>query len=377
MRVDLPYGRTPYTLDLGDREAEVLRTGERPAPRPVETLLEQALSSHPVGRFDGARVTLVISDPARSEPRAAFVEAVRRRLPNARLTIAVATGTHGPARLAELGIPAPLLEDTTIVNHDGHRDEDLIELGTTPGGTPVRVHRCVVDADLVVATGCIRPHYFAGFGAGVKAIFPGLGQAAAIRINHRLKVHPRARAGIVDGNPCREDLEDAVALLKTPTLLLNGVCGPDGQVHEIVIGDLVTTFREGVALARPWFTVATRPAALVIASDPLPVSASLYQAAKIAAAAAPFLEPQGVLVIVAECADGVGPLEIVNEAIFRIGVVPRLPQGAKLVLISGRPREEVDRTLLEYARSVDPYLPATGRILVLPRASHLLYEAPS
>ena len=35
--------------------------------------------------------------------------------------------------------------------------------------------------DLVIATGCIRPHYFAGFGAGVKAIFPGLGQAAAIR----------------------------------------------------------------------------------------------------------------------------------------------------------------------------------------------------
>src|SRR3954470_3111135 len=82
-----------------------------------------------------------------------------------------------------------------------------------------------------------------------------------------------------------------------------------------------------------------RAAPLVIASDPLPVSASLYQAAKIAAAAAQFVEPQGVIIIVAECADGIGPIDIVNEAIFRIGVLPRLPPGVRLVLISSRPRE--------------------------------------
>ena len=67
-----------------------------------------------------------------------------------------------------------------------------------------------------------------------------------------------------------------------------------------------------------------RPAPLVIASDALPVTASLYQAAKIAAAAAPLVEPGGTLVVAAECTDGIGPLDVVNEAIFRIGVLPRL-----------------------------------------------------
>jgi nickel-dependent lactate racemase len=320
----------------------------------------------------------VISDASRAEPRAEFLAALRSRLPGARLTIAIATGTHGPAQISALGIPDELWRDTTIVNHDGHRDHDLVELGATHRGTPVRVHRCVVDTDLVIATGCIRPHYFAGFGAGCKAIFPGLGQAAAIRINHQLKTHPLSLAGIVDGNPCREDLEEAVSLLPTPTFLVNGVCGPDDQLHAVVAGALATAFREGAALARPWFTVHARPAALVIASDALPITASLYQAAKIAAAAAPLVEPNGVLVIVAECAEGIGPLEIVNEAIFRIGILPRLAAGVRIVLISALSRADVERTLVEYASSIDGLLPSrSDRILVLPRASHLICEPPS
>src|SRR5205823_12754576 len=171
-------------------------------------------------KFSGRRVTVAVSDATRAEPRAAFLDALRRHLSGVEWTIAIATGTHGPADVDRLGLPA-WARAATIVNHDGR--SGLVDLGTTARGTPVRVHRCVVDADLVIATGCIRPHYFAGFGAGVKAIFPGLGDATAIRINHRLKTEPGARAGIVDGNPVREDLEEAVARVATPKRLLNGV----------------------------------------------------------------------------------------------------------------------------------------------------------
>ncbi len=119
------------------------------------------------------------------------------------------------------------------------------------------------------------------------------------------------------------------------------------------------------------------PAALVIASDVLPVTATLYQAAKIAAAAAPFVEPGGTLAIVAECSEGVGPLETVNEAILRIGVLPRLPPNARLVLISALAPDVVRRTLVEYAPSLESVVATTaGRILVLPRASQLLCEGP-
>src|SRR4029079_18330876 len=109
----------------------------------------------------------------------------------------------------------------------------------------------------------------------------------------------------------------------------------------------------------------------VIASDTLPVAASIYQAAKIAAAAAPLVRPGGRLVVVAERAAGLGgPLATVNNAILRIGVLPRLPDGATLHLVSSLPRALVSETLFE------PGLPAlSGSILVVPTASQLLCEA--
>jgi nickel-dependent lactate racemase len=373
VRIDLPYGAHPYPVDLTGRDAAVLGPPALPAPPPVETLLDRALAESPLPHLAaGARVTVIVSDPTRDEPRAALLAAVQRRLPGARLTIAVATGTHGPCDLASLGLPPNL----HVINHDG--TSDVVELGTTSRGTPVRIHRCVLEADLVVATGCIRPHYFAGFGAGAKAIFPGLGERTAIRINHRLKTEARSRAGIVDDNPCRDDLEEAVRLVRTPLFLLDGVCGPDGRIHAAVAGDVFSAFRRGAELARPWFTVRARPAPLVIASDALPVTASLYQAAKIAAAAVPLVEEAGTLVVVAQCPDGTGPLDVVNEAILRIGVLPRLPRNAKLALVSDLSPATVAATLLDRAPSVTDVLARTeGRVLVIPRASQLICEPSS
>ncbi len=378
MIVQLPYGRTPLVLELGGEcEPVLLRAPALSEPYSVARLLDDALDAAPALPA-AARVTVIVSDATRHEPRGAFLRAICARLPReTRLTIAIATGTHGPATAAfaaELG--ATCERDATIVNHDGHSERDLVALGTTSRGTPTIVHRCVVDADLVIATGVIRPHYFAGFGAGAKAIFPGLGQATAIRINHAKKSEPHARAGVLDGNPCREDLEEAVRLLPTPTFLVNGVAGPDHAIHAVVAGELSDAFRRGCALARPWFTVSARPASLVIASDSLPVTATLYQAAKIAAAAAPLVETNGTLVVAAECADGVGPLAIVNEAIFRIGVLPRLATGVSLQLASSLPASVVRQTLLTPC-DLDILRIAKSRVIIMCNASHMIYEATS
>lgn len=382
--IELPYGHVPYPLDLGPRAFTLIEPPTLPPPRALATLLDDALNA-PLGRprlentvTPGDRVTVIVSDATRTEPRAALIEALRQRLPATRWTIAIATGTHGPSPIDALGIPSELLADAIIVNHDGQRSEDLVDLGVTARGTPVRIHRCVLEANLVIATGCIRPHYFAGFGAGVKAIFPGLGETGAIRANHALKTEPGARAGIVDGNPCRADLEDAVAHVPTPMFLLNGVNAPDGLIHAVVAGDLQAAFRAGASLARTWFTVRAPRANIVIASDVLPVTASLYQAAKIAAAVAPLVEEDGTIVIVAECPDGTGPLPVVNEAIFRIGVLPRLPRGATLQLVSSLSPSKVACTLLDHASSVGAAIrDRTGAVLVIPRASQLLFEVNS
>ena len=74
--------------------------------------------------------------------------------------------------------------------------------------------------------------------------------------------------------------------------------------------------------------------------------------------------------LVAECPDGIGPLDVVNEAIFRIGVLPRLAPGVTLGLVSSLDRAEVARTLLTPLDAV----PRADDMLVVPRASHLLCD---
>jgi nickel-dependent lactate racemase len=368
--VQLPYGSRPY--ELGIVPAHVLAAAPVPHPPPLRDLLSAALA-RPFGpalrALAGARVTIIVSDTTRDEPREAMVRAVLAELDARVLTLAVATGTHGPSRP---DLPADVLARfATIVEHDGHRDDDLVVLGTTPRGTPVRVHRCVVDADLVVATGCIRPHYFAGFGAGIKAVFPGLGAASDIRINHRLKAEPGARAGVTLGNPCREDMESAVALLPVPRFFLNVVAGPDDAYHHAVAGDDFA-FSAGAERSRALFTVPAVTAAAVVASDALPVTATLYQASKIAAAVAPLIEPGGTLVMVAECGGGIGPVDVVNRAIFEIGIKPRLAPGVRVVLVSDLSREIVRSSYAVPAARVEDVV--TGPFVAVPRASQLIFR---
>ena len=164
LTIELPYGRFPLLLPLPAR-ARVIALPESPPSPPIDLLLESALDA-PLGApvldgmvASGARVTVVISDVTRDEPRDALLRAVLRRLPDRiELTIAIATGTHGPCDVGALGIgPDLLARAACIVNHDGRRDADLRLVGETRRGTPVRVHRCVLEADLVVATGVIRP----------------------------------------------------------------------------------------------------------------------------------------------------------------------------------------------------------------------------
>jgi nickel-dependent lactate racemase len=381
--IELPYGRTPLSVSV-PRSAEVLGRPRGAASRPVAEVLEEALDA-PIGAAPletrvaaSARVTIVISDPTRAEPRDALLRAILRRLPDdIALTIAVATGTHGPCDLDALGVDPALLARARVVNHDGHRDDDLVPLGETRRGTPVRVHRCLLEADLVVATGVIRPHYFAGFGAGVKALFPGLGGNREIRINHAWKTDHGARAGVVDGNPCREDLDEVVDMLATPTFLLDLVAAPGGDFPSAVAGDLRAAFRIGAQRCTALSCARARRARTIVVSDAPPVTGSLYQASKLVAAVAPLLEDGGTIIVAAECWNGVGPVDVVNEAIYAIGLRPRLPPRHSIVLISSLTADQVASTYCRWAPDVATALAGAhaDSLLVVVCATELIIEA--
>lgn len=365
----LPYGTTTVRITTSARVTTV-RAPVLPPPPPLAPLLADALA-RPIGSSlivrPNDRVTLILSDATRDEPRDAFLSALLPHLPPVRLTLAYATGTHGP-------VTSPLVSTTLpVINHDGH--SDIVSAGTTSRGTPIRVHRSIVESDLVLCTGVIRPHYFAGFGAGAKAIFPGLAESTAARINHRLKEHPSSRAGNVD-NECRLDLEEAARLAAPNAFLLNGVADADNHIRAAVAGDLVLAFRAGAALAAPFCRVAAPRSPFILVADHPPVTDSLYQASKLVAAVAHLLLPSGTIFVLAPCPSGIGPIDAVNHAIYDIGLRPRLPSPHHIALISDlaasavAPSYAAPSTLAAIS-AIPPHSP----LLVVPAASKLILDA--
>ena len=73
----------------------------------------------------------------------------------------------------------------------------------------LEVFDAYLDADLRICTGNIEYHYFAGFSGGAKAVVPGMCSSATIRDNHAMMLDPAARAGLLEGNPVRDDIDEA------------------------------------------------------------------------------------------------------------------------------------------------------------------------
>ncbi len=382
----LGWGARPLTLRAPAGVS--LRVLAPPAPRAVDLgdALEDALL-HPTGARPLAqvasartRVVVVVSDESREEPRAELFLAVRRALAAVRddhLTVAVATGTHGPARLDRLGLPEDLLRRHRVVNHDARDEAAMVEMGRTSRGTRLRVNRCLAEADLVVATGRVKPHHVAGWGGGAKAIFPGLAHHEDVQRNRALAADPASLLGAADGNPCREDFEEAARRLGRDTWMLN-VVEVRGAVVGAVGGDLVYAHREGVRIARPACEVRAAAADCVVVSAPLPVSSSLRQASKLVAPAGLLLREGGTAIVVAECPNGVGPLAVDEEVLARARRC--LPESCELVVVSGLDEAMVRSAGAIFAPTVEAALgrarERSGKgvldVLVLPDAADLV-----
>ena len=81
-------------------------------------------------------------------------------------------------KIAKLG--ADIVSRYRVMDNEPQNADMLVDLGTTKGGVPVSVHRAVVDADVVIATGIVEPHQYAGYSGGRKTLAVGAAGEALI-----------------------------------------------------------------------------------------------------------------------------------------------------------------------------------------------------
>jgi lactate racemase len=319
VRVELAYGRHGTSVDV-PASADVVVPLEEPGlddeQAAITDALRRPLTGPPLADLvaQAGRVAVVFPDLTRPMPNRTVLppllaELARCGVPDDRIVLLCATGTHRQATVSEMAelIGADVVTRYDVIDHDATNEDAHVPVGAVDG-TSVLLQREYVEADVRIVTGFVEPHFFAGFSGGPKAVCPGLAATATILEAH----HPRriadARATFVtrSGNPVHDFVRAATALAP-PHLSLDVAINRGRQVTAVFAGPLPAAHDVACAHVRST-AVREVPASfdLVVSTNGgHPLDRNLYQAVKGMAAAERIVRPGGVIVMAAACEDGV------------------------------------------------------------------------
>jgi nickel-dependent lactate racemase len=320
IRIELPYGRQTIEIEVPSDKlvGTFLPRALAPVSDPAEALRDALANPVSSSRLRdlaaGTKsVAIAIEDATRPVPNALLVDAVMSELQVGgvspqQVKVIVATGLHRPMTDKELA--AALGRWFGAVEHENHDASDpqcLTLLGTTSLGTEISVNRSFMEADVRITTGDVEYHQFCGYGGGVKCVYPGLADAAAIRTNHSRMDLPGTGPGRIDGNPVREEINEVGRMAK---VAFNVSVAMDAE-HRIVAvraGDPDLSFRQACRFVDEMYAIEVpRRADLVIASPGgHPKDIELYQSQKAIEEATQVVEPGGNVLITACCEEGSG-----------------------------------------------------------------------
>lgn len=266
-------------------------------------------------------VCVVVSDKTRNYGQALLLPILLDHLneagvPDTCISVLIGNGAHEnhshEEKLTLLGHET--LSRVQVADHDADDPHAVTLVGTTPAGTPVKLNRRLLDADLKIVTGGVTHHYYAGFSGGRKGIMPGCAARETIEANHSLAItpggapHPRAAIGVLGGNPVHEDMLAAARMVDN-VFLINAVTSTDGAPAMLCAGNMEAAHTDAAGVARACYEVAIeKQSDLVIAScGGAPRDISFYQAHKSYNNAFAACKPGGTLLLLAQCPAGPGP----------------------------------------------------------------------
>jgi len=317
----LPYGTTqvcariPARNFLGTIEPKE-RTGVKDPRVEIERALNEPIGTKRLSEIAkaGDKVAIVVDDMTRATPSHIMVPPVLDELNKAGVkdedvTIIFGCGTHRAVKPEEMKalVGEETLKRVKTVSHD-YDAKNLPFLGKTKTfGTRVYVNRVFAEANVRVLTGDIGLHYYAGYGGGRKSVLPAVTGAETIQHNHAMILDPRARTGVLEGNPVHVDMVEA-AKLAEPDFIVNIVTNSKLELARAFAGDFEQAFYEGVKLVDEMYKVPVERRADIVVVSPggHPFDINLYQAHKGVDNALDAVKRGGVIICVAECPEGHG-----------------------------------------------------------------------
>ncbi|MCS7286134.1 MAG: nickel-dependent lactate racemase [Anaerolineae bacterium] len=315
LEFELPPGFEGYVVE--PREAE-------PVPDlnwAVRTALAEPEDSPPLKEMarPGDKVCIVFTDATRASPDHVLVPALLRELKEAGvrdsdITLLCGVGMHRPSTYEEKveKLTAEVVRRYRVIDHEAQNPKMLVDLGETETGIPLLVNRIACEADILIATGVVEPHQYAGYSGGRKTVAIGAGGEKTIQATHSpwILEHPGTRLGRIEGNPFHEAITEA-ARRAGLRFILNVINNDKGEVVAVKAGEPEAAFQELVTLARAIYEVPVpRQYDVVVAGVGYPKDVNLYQATRAASyiyfAPSPVVKPGGFIIVPAPCDEGPG-----------------------------------------------------------------------
>jgi nickel-dependent lactate racemase len=212
-------------------------------------------------------------------------------------------------KVAKLG--EGVVERYRVIDNEPQDPASLVDLGVV-NGIPLSVHKAAYEADLLVATGIVEPHQYAGYSGGRKTVAVGAAGEPLIAYSHgpAFVDDPNTRLGKVEGNPFHEAITEA-AIRAGLRFIVNVVLDDTGRIVHAAAGEPIATHARLVSLARRLYQVQIpHQYDVAIGGVGYPKDANLYQASRAASylffAPTPVVRPGGYLIVPARCGEGAG-----------------------------------------------------------------------
>jgi nickel-dependent lactate racemase len=321
LTINLPYGSGYQSITIPKEQlVGVIK------PQPVEALvdLRSAVKNAIESSFGrnlfqslspSDTVAIVIDDKTRPVPNREILEVLIEELLVSKvmpknIKIVVATGVHPSCTREDIDrmLGPGIANRFSIMNHSAWDEKNLIGLGPIGGKKTfqLQINKHVAEADVKILIGMIGPHHAAGYSGGRKSILPGVASFENIRNQHN--IHPdRIMLGKLNDNPFHSLAMEAAEKVGV-NFIVNVVLNNKGEVAKVVAGDLVDAWSEGVAFCNKISKAILPDYSDIVITSPggYPRDINLWQSQKAISTAELIVRPGGVIILVAECREGIG-----------------------------------------------------------------------
>ncbi len=302
----VPYGETEVPARIPDDNFyKILEPNKPGASKDLAVTIKTSLDN-PVGGVSLRQMVTpgsdagIIADPSAIPFHDVFISSLRGEL----------------SSLGARSVTTFLRKRKTIPEQSGSADSEIVimdptrgpftEIGKTSSGTPVNIRDDLLACGTKVCLSSVSPHYATGFTGGPENILPGSASIETITRNRALITRGVPPSGDWRGGSILADAFEACKLLEAT---YNVCLVPDGWggVDSVFSGSMEAAFDEAtgrfVQLHSP---KVDRRSDIVMVSAGSLLGKDLYHAVRVLSDVTDVVRKDGTIILVAECADGVG-----------------------------------------------------------------------